>query len=81
MFMSTSIALLCPSRPPATFGSSAALQQRQPAVRHERRLPQKQAGCTCEAAKGFAPSGKRGGKVEDKASDATPTISSVVCVN
>jgi len=52
-----------PARPQVVFGSNGALSCRQMLRQPTRPLRQQRAGCSCEAAKGFAPPGKTGSKV------------------
>ncbi|KAL0043970.1 hypothetical protein WJX82_009949 [Trebouxia sp. C0006] len=51
-----------PARPHVVFSSNDALSCRQILRQPARPLRQQRAGCSCEAAKGFAPSGKTGSK-------------------
>ena len=60
--MSAAVAFV-PARPQVVFSSNGALSCRQMLRQPTRPLRQQRAGCSCEAAKGFAPSGKTGSKV------------------
>lgn len=54
---------LIPARPQVVFSSHGASSCRQMLRQPTRPLRRQRAGCSCEAAKGFAPSGKTGSKV------------------
>ncbi|DBA96892.1 TPA: hypothetical protein ACH3X3_013047 [Trebouxia sp. C0006] len=59
-----------PARPHVVFSSNDALSCRQILRQPARPLRQQRAGCSCEAAKGFAPSGKTGSKKNKRKLDA-----------
>ena len=52
-----------PARPQTIFGSNGSSSCRHILSQPVRPLRQKVSGCSCQAAKGFAPSGKAGSKV------------------
>lgn len=67
--MSAAVAFV-PARPQVVFSSNGALSCRQMLRQPTRPLRQQRAGCSCEAAKGFAPSGKTGSKKNKRKLDA-----------
>ena len=64
--MSTSTAwAFVPARPQAVFSSNAITPRGQLLRQPARCFRQYRSGCTCQAAKGFAPTGKSGSKVNE----------------